>query len=160
MQPEAITFFRLSDGDYCHILDDKLVFTSNKAIREVDEEKEKKKGVTKLGIAAVAFSIFLFFSRSVLVDIFVNNKMVFVIIVLIILLVFTLAYMSIMNQQLVIPRNEIISVELRKRGLGYSYFLVRYNSKGKLKTKKVKLYDEPAAEQQAVDVMREAGLLK
>lgn len=160
MQPETHIFFRLSDGDYCHVLDDKLVFSAHKAIRDIDEMKEKRKGLVKLGIAAVAFGILMFFSRRVLVDIYMNAKGLFFGIVAFVISVFIFAYIGIINQKLVILRSEIINITYRKRGIGYSYFLIEYNSNGKLRSKKVKLYDEPLAEQHAVNVMREAGLLK
>lgn len=152
-------YFMLSNGSYCHILADKIIFTDHKTIEQVPEMNHRNNNLLNAFFFIALLTILAVFSFLYLKQ----NAPVEFIIVLFPLCIFGLVYL-ILNRDLsttqCIDRKFIKKVSIKIREMGYTTvsFVFETNT-GETLRKHIRVYDTPDQEQKALTILKEEGLI-
>jgi hypothetical protein len=150
--------FVLSDAQYCHFLDDRLVI-GKKDLPEKLPAPKNKLDVMLLLIQLLGLALLGFF---IVMTVLAKYYMVtFTVSGLFLLLVYSVVRTAGFTTTQSIMKSNIVGVEYHKRGLGYDFFIINYSGeKGKLCKRRLAIYDSKQCLEQALQVMKEQGLLK
>jgi hypothetical protein len=158
MREPANPHFILSDGEYCHFLEDRLFFG------KIDLPKQFPSVNHRPDILAVTMQfVGIFLLLSFLISSFMVKFYV-----LVFILTALLATLSVWTMRTIqfstakwILRKDIVGATYHKQQLGYDYFIIQYSpEKGKLFKRRVVIYDSERSLEQALRVMTEEGILK
>jgi hypothetical protein len=150
--------FVLSDGQYCHVLEDRLYIGKRQLPSSLPPPNNRLDyfllALQVLGVCVLGF----FTVMTVITSYYVVT---FTLGALLILLGLSLIRSTGFTATPVIMREDVVGVDFKKRSFGYDVFIVNYSGpEGKLWKRRLIIYDSAACVKQAVDVMQEAGLLK
>jgi hypothetical protein len=155
--PGSLPYFITADAGYCHILPDRIVFSTETVLAELPPPTDKKDKITLfLGSAGVLLGCFLmvnfFLVGFYLMGILFLGGMTFAIKAL----VDVSRYSAILN----IPRDRILEVRVFKPTFGYLYIVIKFrNETGGISLRKVKFYDSPQNELNALHLLKQEGLI-
>ena len=150
--------FVLSDGQYCHVLDEGLVVSKKKIPDQLPKQDDSPDYVTMtllaLGIGMLSFLVAMCFVTGMYVVVILLGALdVFAIMGFVRMIGF--------SQTEFIPRADITGVEYKQRNFGYDWFIVHYSKKGgKACKRRFIIYDSQECLDQALNVMKTDGLLK
>lgn len=150
--------FLLSDGQYCHMLEDRLVI-GKRDIPDPLPKPQNKLDTVLLLLGILGLGLLLFFT---VMTILTHYYMVTLTLVVLMALIFvSLLRTAGYTTTKTIFKNDILNVEYHKRAFGYDFFIIRYSGeKGKLWKRRLAIYDSQISVDQAIAVMKEQGLLK
>ncbi|HEU4717506.1 MAG TPA: hypothetical protein VFU15_06725 [Bacteroidia bacterium] len=150
--------FILSDGQYCHILGDKLIIAKKEIPEKLPASSDSPDMVSVAletgGMLILAFLLYM----TILASAFTLSALISG---LFLLLAFSLVRQFSFSNAKVILRANILGVEYHRRAIGYDYFIVIYSGeKGKLCRRRMAIYDSSQCLEQALISMKSEGLLK
>lgn len=150
--------FVLSDGRYCHVLQEGLIVSKKNLPEERPVQKDGPDAVS-LGFLIVGIAIATFFMVMCWITSF------YVVVVMLgtlnLLMLISLIKAIGFSQTEFIPRTAIKEVKYTKRNFSYDYFIVHYTGlKGNPCKRRFVIYDSQDCLDQALRVMTEEGLLK
>lgn len=150
--------FVLSDAQYCHVLEDRLVIGKRELPEKLPEPRNKLDLVLLLlqtgGIAILVF----FLVMTVIAKYYFVT---FTVSALLLLLLFSIMRTIGFTNTKAIYKSDVLAVDYKKRSIGYDFFVVRYSGEhGKLWKRRLIIYDSQDCLNQALKVMKDAGLLK
>jgi hypothetical protein len=155
--PGSLPYFITADAGYCHILPDKIVLSPHTALAELPTSEDKKDKTTLfLGSAGVLLGCFLmvnfFLVGFYLMGILFLGGMTFAVKALRDIA----RYSAILN----IPRDLVQKVQVFKPAFGYLYIVIKFrNAAGGSSLRKIKFYDSPQNELNALYLLKQEGLI-
>ena len=150
--------FVLSDGMYCHVLEQGLIVSKKKIPAEAPLQSDRPDFVTSsfLLIAALILTFLLvmcFITGMYIVVALLGLMDAFAIIG------FVRTISS--SQSPFVPKADVIDTRYVKRNFGYDWMLVFYTGKdGKVRRRRYTIYDSHECLVQALDAMKSQGYLK
>jgi hypothetical protein len=150
--------FMLSDGSYCHVLEDRL-YIGKKEIPGTFPPQKHGMDIVTFGLQLAALLLLGFFiTMTVIVHYYMVTFMLSLLLLLLgVSLVRTFGYTNTM----VIMKADVVGVKYLHRSVGYDLFIVSYSGKnGNLRKRRLMIYDSKETSTKAIAVMKEAGLLK
>ncbi|GAB4131140.1 MAG: hypothetical protein Fur0041_01170 [Bacteroidia bacterium] len=150
--------FVLSDGMYCHVLDEGL-YIGKKDLPKSLPESDDTPDILSMIFQAIAALVFYFF-------VFMSMKAGYYVItfmtgVLAVYLSWKFYSSLGFTQTNFIRRADVLNVSYLKKNFGYDAFVITYAGKdGKAKKRRLTIYDSRECLVQALDVMQQEGLLK
>jgi hypothetical protein len=149
--------FVLSDGQYCHVLEDRLVIGKRELPATMPAAKNKLDYVQLALIIGGLCLLSFFFVMTLITQYYVIT---FTLLMLITVLFFSLLRTASFTSTPIIMKDDIVGVDYHKRSFGYDFFIVRYSGEGgKLWKRRLVIYDSAESLAQALKVMHEAKLL-
>lgn len=150
--------FVLSDGNYCHFLDDRLVIGKCDLPEKIPSPVNKMNFVV-LVLQVLAICVLSFFLvMTVIASYFIVT---FTLACLLLIGIITIFRGVKYSDTKAILKDDILKVEYHKRAFGYDFFTVAYAGEGgKIWAKRLTIYDSQQCLDQALLVMKEQGLLK
>lgn len=153
-------YFMLSNGSYCHVLPDKIIFTDNKIIENIPpmnhHTNNRQTGLfISCLLAVIVIFTYLYFKQDAPVEFIV------VLFPLCIAGIFYLIRNRDLSTTSSIEIKYIKNVSLKLKEMGYTIISILFetNTGGTLR-KRIKVYDTPDQEQKAVQILKEEGLIK
>lgn len=148
-----------SDGTYCHILPDKIIFGELSEIRKIPEMDHKNKNVLTLG-----FAFLLLCAASGFTLLYYTERMVMELWITVLIVcsigLFRLWIFRDTSDTLCVEKKYISSTKLIKRGMGYNIWVIFFkNNNGEKLRRFVKIYDSKEYEDKAEKILREEGLI-
>jgi len=150
--------FVLSDGRYCHVLQEGLI-VSKKLIPEDRPIQKDGPDVLSLGFLitgiaiATFFMVMCFITGFYVVDVMLGT--------LNLLMIYSFIRALGFSQTELIPRTSVLDVKYTKRNFAYDYFVVHYTGKsGNACKRRFIIYDSQECLDQALSVMKTEGLMK
>lgn len=150
--------FVLSDGNYCHFLDDRLVIGKCDLPAKLPEPVNKT-NMLVIGLLAAAIVVLLFFLvMTILVSFYIVTFTIACLLVLSFVTIFRGVKYS---NTPAIMKADIIKAQYHKRAFGYDFFTLIYAGEGgKLWARRLAIYDSQQALDQALQVMKEQRILQ
>jgi len=151
-------YFNLADGQFCHLLPDKIVITPKLTIVELPRQKDGPSAG-----ALILFSILGLGAAVLTVCFFWVGFYPLAVMTLIASVASVIAFMRSgkFSATNLIPRDAITSVTYHRVNYGYDYFLVRYTGTGgRSYLRRLTVYDSAEIAEKAVRLMKAEGLLK
>ncbi|HTL80083.1 MAG TPA: hypothetical protein VL651_00185 [Bacteroidia bacterium] len=150
--------FILSDAQYCHVLEDRLYVGRKDVPEKFPQVKNSFDGVLLILQVAAFLLLAFFITMTIVVHYYVVTLTLGMLLLL--LMVSVIRTLGFTNTK-VIMKADILGVDYFKKSVGYDFFVVRYSGEGgKLWKRRLTLYDSQQSIKQALEVMKEAGLLK
>ncbi len=150
--------FVLADASYCHVLEDRL-FIGKRILPENFPAPINKLDYVTFILQLSGLLILLFFIVVTLISHF--YVVTFTLGLLSVTLGIALLHSAGFTATKSILIADIVGVEYKKRLMGFDYFIVRYSGPGgKVWKRRLAIYDSHRCLDQALQVMREAKLLK
>jgi hypothetical protein len=150
--------FVLADADYCHVLNDRLIIGK----RELPPKLPEPAGnpdYTTLGLLLAATLLLGFFLVMTLITHY--YVVTFTLSILLLLTLTSLIRNAGYTATKAIMIADIVGVDYKKRMVGNDYFIIHYaGPNGKECKRRLAIYDSQKCLEQALTVMKEAGLLK
>lgn len=150
--------FILSDAQYCHVLDDKLYIGKRELPEKYPAVKNRLDVVLMILQLAGALILGFFLFMTIITHYYlITLTLGLLTMLLVVSLIRTLGY----TNTSVIIKADIVGVDYHKVSIGYDYFVVHYSGEGgKAWKRRLTIYDSSQSLQQALQVMKDAGLLK
>lgn len=150
--------FVLSDGQYCHVLEDRLYVGKRDLPKELPPPENKLDAVSII-LFGLGLLIMLFFAVTTIITKY--YVVTFTTSALGITLAVAFFRAMKFTATKTIYRGDILGVEYHKRAMGYDYFIVHYAGKDKKAWKRrLTIYDSQQCLEQALQVMKNAGILQ
>ncbi|MDQ3111547.1 MAG: hypothetical protein M3R17_16795 [Bacteroidota bacterium] len=150
--------FVLADADYCHVLNDRLIIGKRELPEKLPVATSKPDYMT-IGLLITAILVLSFFLVMTLI---VHYYVVtFTLSVLLLLTLVGMIRTAGFTSTKLIMIADIVAVDYKKRMFGYDFFIIHYaGPNGKKCRRRLAIYDSHKCLEQALTVMKEAGLLK
>ena len=148
-----------SDGTYCHILPDKIIFGQLSEIEKFPKMNHKNKNVVSVISVFCILSVasgftFLYHAGQILVELWIG------VLVISFIVLFRIWIFRDTSDTLCVEKKYISSTKLIKRGMGYNIWVIFFkNVNGEKLRKFVKIYDSKEYEDKAEKILRKEGLI-
>jgi len=148
-----------SDGTYCHILADKIIFGELSEIRTIPEMNHKNKNMLTFSFAFLLLLIasgftLLYFTERMVVELWIT------VLFFCAIGFFRLWIFRDTSNTLCVEKKYISSTKLIKRKMGYNFWVIFFKNEAGQKLRKfVKIYDSKEYEDGAENILREEGLI-
>ncbi|MCX6310840.1 MAG: hypothetical protein NT084_04310 [Bacteroidetes bacterium] len=150
--------FVLADATYCHVLEDRL-FIGKRILPEKFPEPINRLDFVTFILQMSAILILMFFIVVTLITHF--YVVTFTLSLLFITLGIALLHSAGFTATKTIMIADIVGVAYTKKLMGFDYFIVRYTGpEGKVWKRRLAIYDSHRCLDQALQVMKDAKLLK